>query len=116
MPVVREVFDGEVVGTVTIKQVADRISVENRYFANRNGQAGYDRGLKDAGEMDYVTISLNNVWGGRAGGGSVQSYERIGYHSGSVDWLLAMVTEQCPVYCAWDTGNGYEWRRVELGC
>jgi len=115
MLAVRKKFAGLVVGAVTISQVAERISPENRYFAGRGGEEGRARGAKDAGEYDYVTISLGNVWGASAGNASVQSYEKIGYHAGSIGWLNGIVSDGCPAYVAWSVPGGYEWRRVVLG-
>lgn len=48
----------------------------------------YERGQRTASECVYITISVNNVWGGRTkDGGALYSYEKIGYHSGSVEFL-----------------------------
>jgi hypothetical protein len=59
--------------------------------------------------MEYITITGNNVWGGWSkSGGSVQSYEKIGYHTGSGTWLGGAVSAGCPVYCYCEDG----WRQV----
>ena len=72
-----------------------------------NGNEHFDRGVKAAGEMESVSIAVNNVWGGRAkNGGSVQSYEKIGYHAGSTDFIRGVLSTSCPVRVFRATGGG----------
>jgi len=60
--------------------------------------SNYDRGLKTGNEMKEVTIALNNVWGGRSkDGGHVSSYEKIGHHAGSVEFLDGVLASGYPV-------------------
>ena len=48
---------------------------------------------------DYVSIGINNVWGASGKDGSrTSSYERIGYHTGSVDFIGGVLSTGCPVY------------------
>ena len=59
----------------------------------------FAKGVGYADEMEYVSIPVNNVWGGRAkDGGSVSSYEKVGYHAGSVDFIVGVLCGGCPVY------------------
>jgi len=73
--------------------------------------ANYARGVNYAGEMEYIAIAVNNVWGGRAkDGGSVTSYEAIGYHAGADRMILGAIESGCAVFAYCDDG----WRRVTL--
>ena len=110
----RIAFDRPVVGEVTLSQVVKRIPAKARRTGS-SVEARYVEGVKYAGELDYVTIALNNVWGGKAGhNGRVDSYERVGYHTGGDDFILGLLAGGCPVYCAWDGDSGLEWKRVVL--
>jgi hypothetical protein len=65
--------------------------------------ANFKRGEDLGDEADYVTISVNNVWGGRTTHalgytGHISSYERIGYHSGSNDFIAGVLRSGCPVF------------------
>ena len=58
----------------------------------------YDRGSTDGANMTVCTIAINNVWGGwTKTGGSVASYEKIGYHAGSLDFIRGVFDSGCPV-------------------
>ena len=58
----------------------------------------YDRGLTDGAAMEVCTIAINNVWGGRRkDGGHVASYEKIGYHAGSLDFIRGVFDAGCRV-------------------
>jgi len=79
--------------------------------ADRPNQAAYDKGVAYADEMVYLAIAANNVWSGQASnGGYVSSYEKIGYHAGSVDFIIGAMAGGCPVYAYHDGG----WHRVVL--
>jgi hypothetical protein len=84
-------------------------------MGNGPSQARYDEGIEYGDKCDYVTIGLRNVWGAKAGNADISSYERIGYHAGSADFILGVLATACPVYVAWDDGDGYHWSRVTLG-
>ena len=64
--------------------------------------ARYTDGKEQGRCADYITIAINNVWGGydtRSGyPGSISSYECIGRHSGSVDFITGVLDSGCPVY------------------
>ena len=66
---------------------------------NRNNDSDhFARGVATAFKMEYITIAVNNVWGGRSkDSGSVSSYEKIGYHSGSTDFIRGVLYAGCPV-------------------
>lgn len=58
----------------------------------------FDRGVKVGNEATKVTIALNNTWGAKLkNGGSATSYEKIGYHAGSVDFLDGVLSTGVPV-------------------
>ena len=89
--------------TITLREVC----AGYEGFPTRDPQHHFDRGREMAGRMEYVTIAVNNVWGGRSKDrGSVSSYEKIGYHSGSVDFIVGVVSTGCPVYVYRDGPNG----------
>ena len=55
-------------------------------------------GARIGNESKYVTIGTNNVWGASGkNDSSTVSYERIGYHSGSVDFIAGVLSTDCPV-------------------
>ena len=110
MTIATKKFDRPVVGEIRGWEIIGRVSPVIPGAAV-GVQKHYDRGREDAGGMDYITISGNNVWGGRSkSGGSVQSYEKIGYHTGAADWLVGALTTDCPVYAFCEDG----WREVTL--
>lgn len=77
-------------------------------------RAHYARGLSQGNEMESITIAVNNVWGGRAkDGASVQSYEKIGYHAGSTDYIRGVLSSGCPVRVFRATGNGISIYELE---
>ena len=58
-----------------------------RIIANSN-TADYRRGQKLAAEISELHIAINGVWSARLKeGGIIHSYETIGYHKGSVEFL-----------------------------
>ena len=58
----------------------------------------FERGQKTGAEMSVVTIAINNVWGGRTKtGGHVSSYEKIGYHAGSVEFIQGVLDAGCKI-------------------
>lgn len=58
----------------------------------------YSRGRADGPTFLEVTIAVNNVWGADCrDGGTLSSYERIGYHAGSVDFIRGVLDSGCPV-------------------
>ena len=74
---------------------------------NRVENTSFTRGVEAGESMEYVAIAVNNVWGGRAkDGGCVSSYEKIGYHTGSTDFIRGVLSTGCPVkvYRYGDTG------------
>jgi len=73
-------------------------------YSSHDGQAHFDRGVGTAGDMERISIAVNNVWSGRSkDGASVSSYEKIGYHAGSVDFIRGVLAADCPVYVyRWD--------------
>ena len=64
--------------------------------------ARYDDGKETGHDADYITLSVSNVWGGKTTSsgypGHISSYERIGYHPGSVDFITGVLDSGCPVY------------------
>lgn len=58
----------------------------------------FERGQKTGAEMEVCTIAINNVWGGRTkSGGHVSSYEKIGYHAGSVEFIRGVLDAGCKI-------------------
>ena len=61
-------------------------------------QSHFDRGFEAGKEHEEISIALNNTWGGRTkSGGHTSSYEKIGYHAGSVEFLDGVLASGCPV-------------------
>jgi hypothetical protein len=62
----------------------------------------FKRGEDQGDEADYITLSVDNVWGGqttsRWGVGHISSYERIGYHSGSAHFMAGVLRSGCPTF------------------
>lgn len=57
------------------------------------------RGIQIGNEHEYITIAVNNVWGGRTkDDGQTQSYEKIGYHSGTYDFLKGLCDSNVTIY------------------
>ena len=58
----------------------------------------FERGEKTGRDMVQVSIAVNNVWGGRSrSGGSVSSYEKLGYHTGSLEFIRGVFSVGCRV-------------------
>ena len=101
-------FHSVTVGTITLNDVVARVG---KGFPTSPGMGDerYNEGLNN--NFDYFTIAINNVWGARANdNGSVSSYEKIGYHAGSIDFVRGILDSGCPAYCYCDDG----WRRIIL--
>lgn len=74
----------------------------------------YERGVDYGRKMEYITIALNNVWSGRSKEcASVTSYEKIGYHTGSVDFVIGLLSTDCPIY-VYRNGDGGELEKYRL--
>ncbi len=60
--------------------------------------ARFAEGVDMGNQCVYVSVAVNNVWGAQAlNGGCITSYERIGYHAGSVDFINGVLSTDCPV-------------------
>ena len=58
----------------------------------------YHKGLVEGPTFQAVTIATNNVWGADCkNGSSLSSYEKIGYHAGSVSYIKGILDSGCPV-------------------
>ena len=89
-----------VLPTITIEELVGNTNG----FADSSRPADFERGVETAGKMECITIAVNNVWGGRSkDGASVSSYEKIGYHAGSIDFIKGALSVGCPV-------RAYRWR------
>ena len=61
-------------------------------------EKSYRKGREDGPTFMVVSIAANNVWGASCrDGGNLSSYERIGYHAGSVDFIKGVLDSGCPV-------------------
>ena len=79
-----------------------------------DSDANFARGVDVADEMESVTIAVNNVWGGTSkNGGSVTSYEKIGYHAGSIDFIKGVLSTGCPVKVFRCGGDGISTFELE---
>lgn len=92
--------------TISISElVANSDSIRN--------PAGRARGLETGKGLKYATIALNGVWGGVSkSGGSVSSYEKIGYHAGTIDFLLGLFDSGCPIFVYVKRGGKLQKLRV----
>ncbi|MHC4705124.1 MAG: hypothetical protein ACYTFQ_31630 [Planctomycetota bacterium] len=82
---------------ITLAEVlgVDHVSTDPADYAD---SAAFKRGADYARMMEYISIAVNNVWGGRAvNGGCVSSYEKIGYHAGSVDFIVGALSAGCQI-------------------
>lgn len=58
-----------------------------------------DRGIHQAEDSERVTISLNGTWSAKLkNGGNCTSYEKIGYHAGSKEFIEGVLSTECEVY------------------
>lgn len=115
MTFLRTKFNPMVVGTLTVEQVVsrERSVMSGKVMPIDRTSDKYAEGIKYANEMEYMTISVNNVWGGATvNGGFVSSYEKIGYHTGSADWFAGVVASGCPVFVAGFENDKLTWRKV----
>ncbi len=102
--------------TMTIAELTAGISGfdDLAIMGDSRKNAHFNRGVETADEMESVTIAVNNVWGGRLkNGGSSQSYEKIGYHAGSTDFIRGVLAAGCPVRVFRATGNGISIYELE---
>jgi len=69
--------------------------------------SNFERGEKTGRDMVEVSIAVNNVWGGRSkAGASVSSYEKLGYHAGSLEFIRGVFSVGCPVVkYSWEGGK-----------
>jgi hypothetical protein len=81
--------------TITLREVCADIDGFEK-FEGRSDSEHFQRGAEIAKGLDYMTIGVNNVW----------SYERIGYHAGSISFAVGAFSTGCPifVYRSEDTG------------
>jgi len=62
-------------------------------------KAKYDAFSADLNDFASVHVSVNGTWGATTKtGGSVSSYEGIGYHAYTSDLLQAILDSDCPFY------------------
>lgn len=83
--------------TLPVMTIAEVIG-DSDGFPTHDADTHFERGVKTGESMEYVAIAVNNVWGGRSkDGAGVSSYEKIGYHAGSVDFIKGVLSTGCPV-------------------
>lgn len=74
---------------------------------NKIRKKRYEEGLQTAEEYEYVTIAINGVWGGRKkDGASVGSYEKLGFHACTADFLQGILESGVQVI-DYRVKNGY---------
>jgi hypothetical protein len=86
--------------TITLSQVLSDTQHEltGLTMASEGNRERFNDGLTTGANADSVSIAVNNVWGARNKDGShTGSYEKIGYHSGSVDFIAGVIESGCPV-------------------
>lgn len=67
-------------------------------FITEYDRKQYEKGMKYGLESNYITISVSNVWEcSLKNGGSVSSYETIGYHSGTHALLRGFIDSGCSI-------------------
>ncbi len=96
-------------GTITLADLVERCRAS---FDSRDDLSAFDRGVDTGNDLEYMTIAENNVWGGRTkSGGSVTSYEKIGYHTATSGFMLGVLSTGCEVRVATADSNGHlVWR------
>lgn len=99
--------------TISLADLVERCPVSHD---SRDDLSAFDRGVETGNDMEYVTIATNNVWGGRTkSGGSVTSYEKIGYHAGTSGFMLGVLSTGCTVRVATADWTGdLVWRRLAV--
>jgi len=86
----------------------------NRICGLDSNNEHYQRGIRTGNECVCITISLHDVWSGEGkNGASIQSYERIGYHTGSIDFLSGVLSTDCEVFRFVKTADGVEKIRIK---
>lgn len=86
--------------TMTLDDVLKgaRGALSGKVMVPEGNAARYADGVDTGNDSVSVSIGINNVWGANTkDGGCVSSYERIGYHSGSVDFIDGVLSTGCPV-------------------
>ena len=69
--------------------------------------ARYADGLKISREAEYVSISARGTWGAQTlDGGSIFSYEGIGYHANTEAFLRGLLDGPAPVIVYRSTPDG----------
>lgn len=61
-------------------------------------QANYERGLAEGKSCERFTISCRSVWSSSRPGSVTSSYEGIGYHCGTADFLRGILDSGCEVW------------------
>lgn len=67
----------------------------------KTGTTDYFRGIKKGKTSAYVNVAVNNVWSDNC----ISSYEKIGFHTGSADFISGVLDSGCPVYVHRDDGQ-----------
>lgn len=71
----------ERIETMAAEEFKNIDGLKTQWDSPESDQEQYAEGLRLGAEMEYISISINGVWGGRTkDGASIQSYEKIGYH------------------------------------
>ena len=86
--------------TITLEQVVQdtRGALSGKVLGCTGCEARFADGVAVGKRSKSVTIALNNMWSAKGKDASrTQSYERIGYHGGSVDFLAGVFASGCPV-------------------
>lgn len=81
-----------------------------------HGEEQYRNGLRIGNECEVISIGISGVWGGTPKtGGSLSSYERIGYHANTADLLRGFLASGARVHVyRWKAdGTGWEATRIK---
>lgn len=75
----------------------------------------FKRGIEAGLSHRTISIAMNNTWGGktRKDDGCTSSYETIGYHAGSVEFLDGVLATDCNVVRAVPILNSFQWISLE---
>ncbi len=86
--------------TITLSEVIGdvRHALTGTIMSSGDDVDRFNDGVVVGNNAERVTIAINNVWGARNKDNSnTPSYEKIGYHSGSVDFITGVLKSGCPV-------------------
>lgn len=71
-------------------------------------------GIRIGSAAIQITIGINDVWSAKMkDGGSLQSYEKIGYHARTRELLQGFIASGCPIFVVRYIDGKFETRQIQ---